>query len=355
MYNLELSIVMVNWHVADLVVKNLHSIFSLTKNISYEVIVVDNSEIDGLAVLLRQKFLKELSSGKLIYISAGGNLGFAKGNNLGAKRARGRWLLFLNPDMEIRRDIFRSLYDYYYQLPAATRGLLGTKLLYPNGEVQATVKRDPDLLSQSLILLKLHHLWARRWPLSKYLALDFDYDQPAQVEQLMGACIGVDRRLFWEKLGGWNEKFWLWWEDVDLCRTVRDLGLKNYYWPGAEIIHYEGKSFGRELPLRKQLWFIRGMYLYFYYHLVGWRKLALLSFVVLAPLSLVLSAFVQLVKIKPRPQGKLVSVGKTEVHSAQTIGSEFCNDKSETLQKNAESQSAQNLNSEKQNDLQALK
>jgi len=165
---------------------------------------------------------------------------------------------------------------------------------------------------------------AKRWPLSKYLALDFDYNQPAEVEQLMGACIGVDRQLFWEKLDGWNEKFWLWWEDVDLCRTVRDLGLKNYYWPGAEIIHYEGKSFGKELPLRKQLWFIRGMYLYFYYHLRGWRKLFLLSFLLTAPLSILLSALVQLAKIKPRAQGKLAStvVSKTSIDNSTKIDTE---------------------------------
>ncbi|HPL93107.1 MAG TPA: glycosyltransferase family 2 protein [bacterium] len=324
MNNPDISIVMVNWRVADLVEKNLRSIFTFTHNINYEVIVVDNSGSDGLADLLPRQFPEQLADGRLAYIDSGANLGFAKANNLGAKRARGRWLLFINPDMEIRRDIFRSLYDYYYQLPAAARGLLGTKLLYPNGETQATVKRDPDLLSQSLILLKLHHLLAKRWPLSKYLALDFDYNQPAEVEQLMGACIGVDRQLFWEKLDGWNEKFWLWWEDVDLCRTVRDLGLKNYYWPGAEIIHYEGKSFGKELPLRKQLWFIRGMYLYFYYHLRGWRKLFLLSFLLTAPLSILLSALVQLAKIKPRAQGKLAStvVSKTSIDNSTKIDTE---------------------------------
>jgi len=312
MNKLDLSIVVVNYRVPDLLCQNVRSIFSLTKNLEYEVIVVDNSGSGGLAGLLPAEFSEQLERGRLVYIDGGANLGFAKANNLGAKRARGKMLLFMNPDMEIKGDIFRNIFDYYYALPAATRGLLGTKLLYQNGEVQATVKRDPDLLSQLLILLKLHHFLAKRWPVAKYLALDFDYNQTAEVEQLMGACIGVDRQLFWEKLGGWNEKFWLWWEDVDLCKKSRDLGLKNYYWPGASIMHYEGKSFGKELPLRKQVWFIRGMYLYFYYHWKGLKKLGLLAFLLLAPISLLLSALVQLAKIKPRGQGKIASNNRND-------------------------------------------
>lgn len=130
---------------------------------------------------------------------------------------------------------------------------------------------------------------------------DFDYLSEKSVEQAMGACIFTRTDVI-KKLGGWNEQYWLWWEDVELCKTFLDNGYKILFTPLTEIIHYEGKSFEQTFGLKKQKRFNRGLLLYFKRHKPKYQYYILY---LLQPLSWALTIMTQLLKIKARPQSRV--------------------------------------------------
>lgn len=305
----DVSIIMVNWKVADLVLQNVKSLFAFTQDASIEVIVVDNNSADALEEKLRETFADKLASGDLVFIQSGANLGFAKGNNLGARAAHGDFLLFMNPDMEVLDDSISKVWNYYKSLEKKKRGALGAKLQFPDRTVQPTVKRHPGFFDQSLVLLKLHHFLYKHWPLKKYFALDFDYEKSQAVEQLMGAFIFIDKDLFWQ-IGGWPEAYWIWWEDVDLCKSIEKLGRQNYYYTETNILHYEGKSFAQELSMRKQWWFTKSMMTYFARQLAWYNYWQLLLLGILLPFSFLFTFCIQLLKMKAKGQAKLIQEKK---------------------------------------------
>ncbi len=306
MFKKEVSIIMVNWKVADLVIDNVRGLFENTKNLDLEVIVVDNNSEDGVEDKLKNNFPQQLACGNLKFIQAGSNLGFAKANNLGVQCSTGEYLLFMNPDMKVLDNSIYRVYQYYLSLNLKDRGALGGKLLFPDRTVQPTVKNNPTFWDQSLVLLKLHHFLYKYWPLKKYFALDFDYEKNQKVKQLMGAFIFIDKKVF-EKIGGWPEVYWIWWEDVDLCKQLQQAGYQNYYYSKTQIIHYEGKSFAKELSLRKQSWFVKSMLIYFSRHLKWYQYWQFLLLLILTVPSFIFTALIQLLPIKSKGQAKVVN------------------------------------------------
>ncbi|MFZ5365565.1 MAG: glycosyltransferase family 2 protein [Patescibacteria group bacterium] len=293
-----LSIIIVSWNVSALLIRLIKSIFEYTKDIDFEVIIVDNNSKDDTIEQLRSKFAEEIANEKLIILDEKENHGFAKGNNLGAARAKGEILWFLNPDMEFIEDSAKIMLEILKSDDKI--GALGCKLLYEDRTAQPTVKSFPALPDQVLILLKLHHLLKTK-SLKRYLAKYFRYDRQQAVDQLMGACLMINKEIF-EKVGKWDEDYWLWWEDVDLCKKIKDAGYKNVFTPATAIIHYEGKSFEQVPSLDKQKRFNRGMRIYFRKH-HGLGSYIFLS--ALSPVSLLLAWITQLFKVKPKTQSRI--------------------------------------------------
>ncbi len=331
---MDLSVIIVNWNTRDLLRKCLKSIFEFTKDIQFEVFVVDNASTDGSV----EYFGYTRNTRNVHLIANKENLGFAKANNLAAKNAVGKYVLFMNPDMEIRENVFKKMFDFMEAKPdvaistcklfyppansigeksnieivsrkAASPsvktifGNLGDGIdggVYPDDSIQSNIKRHPTFLSQALILLKLHHFLPFLPPIKKYLAKDFDYSKEQEVEQIMGAFVFA-KREFVEKVGGWDEDYFIWWEDVELCKRAAELGEKIVYFPEARVIHYEGRSFAQVQSVKKQKRFIKSMLIYFKKHhsFLEWFLLWLVS-----PISLFLAFLVQICKIRPRPQSK---------------------------------------------------
>jgi GT2 family glycosyltransferase len=293
---MDFSIIIVNWNVKSLLKKCLASIFEKTQDISFEAIVVDNNSTDGSQEMLRE-LVNNQPNLKLILNDF--NAGFAKANNQGAKIAKGRYLLFMNPDMESIEDSANKLVSFMEKHPGIAASTC--QLIYPDGQRQNNIKRDPSFWSQFFILLKLHHFLTWLPPIKSYLAKDFDYTREQAVQQVMGTFLFIRREIF-EKINGWNEDYWLWWEDVDLCQRIRKAGETIFYTPVTKIVHYEGKSFEQKLSLEKQKQFNHGMLIYFKkYH----SRLTHWGLLVLQPISLLLAYLSQLLDIKPRPQGKI--------------------------------------------------
>jgi GT2 family glycosyltransferase len=168
------------------------------------------------------------------------NEGFATGVNLGAARGRAPFLLLLNPDCIAGREAIDSLVAYAGQRPDAA--VIGPRILNHDGTIQGSARRFPGW--STLVAGRSSWLTRRfpRNPLSRWnLPALSEISSPLEVDWVSGACMLVRRDAF-EKAGGMDERFFLYWEDADLCKRLKALGWRTVYYPGAGILHAGGRS-----------------------------------------------------------------------------------------------------------------
>jgi len=231
---MDVSVCIVNWNTKDLLRNCIAAIKEKTTGVSYEIVVVDNNSSDGSQDMLRTEY----PDCKLIASTE--NLGFARGNNHCVKHTTGEYILYLNPDTEL---ITNAIYGMYSFLETNKNvGAAGCKLIYPDGKIQYTCASTfptPFREFSSLFLLN------RIFPKSKCFSareLDYwDHMESREVDCLSGACIMAKRELI-ERLGGFDEKIFMYSEDLDLCYKILKEGFSIYYLSTEAIMHYEGAS-----------------------------------------------------------------------------------------------------------------
>ena len=266
----DLSIVTVNWKVADLVGELLVSIDANRDGLAIEIFVVDNASGDRVEeVVVRFRAASDIP---VTLIMNDRNLGFAKANNLAIRRSSGRVVALLNPDARVTKGALRRMVDWMDAHPDV--GVAGPKLLGTDGLLQPSVRRFPGLLVQALILLKLHRAWPSAPPLRRYLQADLDAAKEQDVDQVMGAAFFVRREVF-EEIGLLDEGFFIWFEEVDFCKRAKDAGWRVAYVPSASVIHHGGASFAQAMTLRKQRHFTASMGRYFRKHRGAWTMVFL--------------------------------------------------------------------------------
>ncbi|QQG43517.1 MAG: glycosyltransferase family 2 protein [Candidatus Daviesbacteria bacterium] len=219
-------------------------ISSVQKNISPkdELIIVDNHSNDDTALKIKNfKNVKLILSDK--------NLGFSKGNNLGVKSARGQYLFFLNPDTQMEKPILDELVSFYEDKDA---GLVGPKLIESSGTIQASVRNLPTIWEAFReYILGIKHKFGQYVPAVNH---------PIEVGAVYGAAMLVSKKLF-EEIKGFDERYFLYYEDIDLCRKIKRAGKHVYYFPGVYIKHLVGgskSSLDRALLNRKSLYIYHG-------------------------------------------------------------------------------------------------
>jgi GT2 family glycosyltransferase len=229
----DLSIVFVNWNSSDYLRACLRSIYSQTRGVTFEIIVVDNAspndDLDGLK--------REFPGIQLIKSKE--NLGFARANNAGFKQSSGECVLFLNPDTEVLGSAIPEMLRQLQSLPYA--GTVECKLLNSDMSIQTScIQRFPTILNQLLDIEALR----LRWPacgLWRIAPLFSAAQQPVETEVISGACLMIRRNVF-EAVGLFSEDYFMYAEDVDLCFKVHRAGFKNYYVGGARVVHHGGGS-----------------------------------------------------------------------------------------------------------------
>ncbi|MBU4331543.1 glycosyltransferase family 2 protein [Patescibacteria group bacterium] len=300
----DLSIIIVSWNVKELLKKCLGSIYNNQGDLKLEIFVVDNASKDGSIEeieklsqpeagqpLAENKEIKDLN---LKIIKNKKNLGFTKANNQAIKRAQGEFILLLNPDAEVINGALEKMVEFMREHKKC--GVAGCKLLNSDESLQPSVRRFPTFWSQAMIMLKLHHLFPNAGPIKKYFAKDFDYRGMGQgthtypCDQVMGAFFMIRREVI-EKIGMLDENFFIWFEEVDFCKRVKDAGWQVCYTPEAEIIHHGAQSFKQVLSFKKQRMFNRSLLYYFKKHKPWWQWLGLM---LLQPISLGLSVIIQI-------------------------------------------------------------
>ncbi|MCR4407463.1 MAG: glycosyltransferase family 2 protein [Anaerolineae bacterium] len=238
---LDLSIVIVNWNVRDLLRQCLNSILADLQTCKLEIIIVDNASTDGSVEMVRQEFPQV----KLIASEV--NLGYTGGNNLGITTSQGRYILLLNPDTEIVGDAPSQMVAYMDAHPNV--GALGPQLLNPDGSVQSSRRRFPTLSTALVESTVIQQWWPDNRILRRYYVQDRPDDAISEVDWVTGACILLRRQAV-EQVGLLDDNFFMYSEELDWCRRARDAGWKVVYLPTAQVIHHQGKSSEQVLPFR---------------------------------------------------------------------------------------------------------
>lgn len=277
---MDLSIIIVNWNTKKLLEQCLESILNYGKNVNYEMIIIDNNSDDRSAEAIKEFSNSTNKQVKIILNNQ--NLGFAKAVNQGVKISQGEYILLLNPDTEIKENVLEKMIKFMDDHPDC--GIVGGKILNPDGSLQLSVRRFPNFWSQFLILLKVHQFFRPRL-IKNYFALDFDYTQTQEVDQIMGAFFMIRKKAI-DQIGLFDENFFLWFEEVDFCKRAKKAGWKVIYYPEAEIVHRGAASFSQILSIKNQWQFNKSLLYYFKKHHSFLNYLLLLTVV---PMSLFLA------------------------------------------------------------------
>jgi N-acetylglucosaminyl-diphospho-decaprenol L-rhamnosyltransferase len=236
----DLSIIIVNWNVRDLLQQCLHSILADSQTCSLEVIVVDNASTDGSVEMVRTEF-----PGVRVIVNSD-NQGFPFANNQGIAIAQGRYVFLLNPDTEVVGDALATMVafaDAHLDV-----GVVGPQLLNPDGSVQPSRRRLPTLATAFCESTWLQPYAPRRL-LEHYYAHDRPDDEIQDVDWVDGASL-MARGDAIKQVGLMDEGFFMYSEELDWCRRFREAGWRVVYLPMACIVHHRGKSSEQALPAR---------------------------------------------------------------------------------------------------------
>ncbi|MDD2807742.1 MAG: glycosyltransferase family 2 protein [Patescibacteria group bacterium] len=250
---MDLSIVILNYKQQGLVKQCIRGIVTARPQLSYELIVVDNNSGDNCLEMVKSMFdprvindpnqpklplPESLSIPKIVTIDAKSNGGFAVGNNIGISAAAGKYVMILNPDIAVVPGAIETMFKYMEQNENV--GILGPKLTNPDGSVQYSCRRFPNFLTPLFRRTILGNLtMARKW-VGSYLMQDFDHHKTREVDWLFGACLFI-RKSVLEKVGSFDENFFMYFEDLDLCRRVWEAGFKVVYVVNTEMVHYHSR------------------------------------------------------------------------------------------------------------------
>ncbi|MCK5898336.1 MAG: glycosyltransferase family 2 protein [Methylococcales bacterium] len=250
---MKVSIVIVNFNAGDLICNCIASIIKETIVSDYEIIVVDNDSSDDSVDKIKQQFPS------VNLIETGINAGFAAGNNVGFDAATGDYVLVLNPDTEITDAAIDETIAYMDN--NADVGALGCKVLGDNHEHQPSLLRFPTLLGIFINTFIPYNLMLKLNCLDRFHYDKIDLETAQDVEVVVG-CFMLVPRIVIEEVGGMDDDFFMFCEEVEWCWRIFQTGKKIRYMPNNIIMHYEGGC-SSSLSFRKTLLMTKGTLIFF--------------------------------------------------------------------------------------------
>ncbi len=234
---MDLSIIIVNYNVKEFLQNLLHSIDKAAQRIKHEVIIVDNASDDGSVEYLQKNFLQQ---DRIKLIANKKNMGFGRANNQGLKIAKGKYLLLLNPDTLLSEDTIKKMIGFLEKSQDA--GMVGCKILNPDGTLQLACRRSfPGPWVSFCKVTGLSTLFPNSRLFAKYNLTYLDENQTYEVDAISGSFMMLKKEVY-DKVGGFDEDFFMYGEDLDLCYRIQKSGYKVYYTHSTQIIHYKGES-----------------------------------------------------------------------------------------------------------------
>lgn len=258
----DVSIIIVNWNAGKYLQETIESLVEKTKNISYELIIIDNnSNRDEESFLYIQNVLSKWNN--FTFIKADENLGFSKANNIGMSISKGRNLLILNPDVVFSNNIIEILSNYLDNNEEV--GMVGPKVLNPDGSFQQPCLRGKPYPKDTLFhIVGLAKAFPKNEYFNGYAMWNVDRDKINECWALSGCCMMIKKFLY-EQIGGMDEQFFMYQEETDWGIRTKNVGKKVVYNPNAVVTHYQGVT-TRKIQTKSVLIFTQSMLKFFKKH-----------------------------------------------------------------------------------------
>jgi GT2 family glycosyltransferase len=236
---MKLSITFVLYNSRDVIAAALDSVYASKVNFDYEVLIVDNQSPDDSVEFIMQNYLNRpeiAAKTKLILNSS--NAGYGRGHNLALQQAKGEYLLVLNTDVKLEPDNLQIMTEFMESRPDV--GVATCKLLKENGQLDLAARRnEPDLVKSFFRLFGLQRLFPK-W-FGGYNMLGSDPEQAGEIGSCVGAYMFMSRKAYLAT-GGFDPRYFMYGEDLDLCRAVREAGFKVWWYPKTICWHFRGQS-----------------------------------------------------------------------------------------------------------------
>lgn len=292
----DISIVIVAWNARHYLELCLESLAIAQPRRSVEILVLDNDSSDGSAEMIQARFPYV----KLIRSSE--NLGFAKGNNVAIRRCRGRYVALVNPDVVVLPGCLDALAEFLDQHPKV--GNVGPRVLNPDMTLQISCRRFPTLWNNFCSATGLASAFKNSRIFTGEQMFFSPHDRTAPVDILVG-CFSMIRRQALEEVGLLDECLFMYGDDLDWCRRCWDAGWEVVFYPGAQAIHYGGKTTA-PYPVRFAVAQHRSVLYYWSKHHSFWGMLGIRSIMLLHHLLRYLFAFASgLVHPKEGPESEV--------------------------------------------------
>jgi len=215
---MDIAIIIVNWNTRDILGQCLQSVFASQTAKQFEVWVVDNGSSDGSKQMIKDSYPRTR------LISNCDNVGFARANNQAVELSSGDYVMLLNPDTMVEKDVIEILANYLDENPEI--GAVGPRLLNPDGTLQESAYPEPTLVRE---FWRMFHL-DRFYYYAEYPMDSWSEKEAKEVDVLMGACLLIRRKAL-DQVGLLDEEFFVYSEEVDLCTRIRNYGWRISWLP----------------------------------------------------------------------------------------------------------------------------
>lgn len=234
MDKIKISVIIVNYNVRDFLEQALLSVGRALQGIPSQVIVVDNASVDGSVQMLKERFPK------VELLENTKNTGFSAANNQGLDRARGEFIVLLNPDTVVQEDTFSTLLSFFEKNPRASAATC--KILNPDGTFSVDCRHSiPGPATAFWKMIGLARLFPKSRVFGKYNLTYLDENETYKVEAISGSFMMMRAETV-RRVGRLDEDFFMYCEDIDYCQRINQAGGEIYYVPDSQIIHYKGES-----------------------------------------------------------------------------------------------------------------
>lgn len=258
---MDLSIITVPYKCKDDIDVTLEAVYNSKTDYSFEVIIIDNDSQDGTLEMMQEKYLSRPEIAEKTTLIENENVGFPKANNQGMRSAKGDYILLLNPDTKVDPDNLQIMMDFMKSRPEI--GISSCKLLKANGDIDwASRRTEPNLWVSFFRLSGLQFVFPK-W-FGKYNVLNKNVDQETEIDSCVGAYMFMSRACY-EATQGFDENFFMYAEDLDLCKRAREAGFKIWYYPKTTCMHYKGRT-SRKASKKSLYYFHYTMWQYYKKH-----------------------------------------------------------------------------------------
>lgn len=234
-----ISIIIVTWDSEEVIKDCLDSVYSQKDEINFEVIVVDNGSEDNTKKIINE-FFPEVN-----LISNPENLGYSFANNQGIEKAKGKFVLLLNPDVKLMNNFLFKMLEFMQKNQKV--GALGPQLLNPDGSVQPSCREFPDFSTIIWEFSGLSYFFPKNKIFGRWRMGYFDHNFTREVPQPMGSALLLRRKTL-NQTGLFDTNFKIFFSDVDLCFRIKRSGWKIYFYPEAKAVHLKGFSTKKARP-----------------------------------------------------------------------------------------------------------